>query len=303
MNILITGATGLLGKSVLETNVFSHNIIGIYFGKYKMRNTKNVKYYCFDIRDKDTLKGIFRDNKIGAVIHTAGIADVDFCQKYYDASYRSNVMGTQNIIELCKEADSKLLYVSTNAVFDGKNAPYKEEDEPNPINNYGRIKLECEQKVRWAFSKYLIVRPILMYGWNNIHERKNLVTFLLDKLNNKETVNMVTDVYENPLFAYQCSDVIWSLINQDKHGIYHVAGKDIVNRYEYAITIADVFGLNKDLIQPVDSSLFPDIAPRPKNTSYLTEKLQKEIGFIPLGLRDGLREMQRLGEDGSKRNS
>lgn len=297
MNILITGATGLLGKSLVETNVFSHNIIGIYFGRYKMRNTKNVKYYCSDIRDKDAMKGIFNENNIEVVIHTAGIADVDFCQKYYDEAYRSNVIGTQNIIELCKEMDSRLLYVSTNAVFDGKNAPYKEEDAPNPINNYGRIKLECEKKIRETFNGYLIVRPILMYGWNNLNERRNLVTFLLDKLNNKETVNMVTDVYENPLSAYQCADVIWSIIDKDKHGIYHIAGKDVVNRYEYAITIADIFGLDKDLIRPVDSSFFPDIAPRPKNTSYLTKKLEKELGYIPLTLRDGLTQMKGLKED------
>ena len=157
--------------------------------------------------------------------------------------------------------------------------------------------MECEKKIREAFNEYLIVRLILMYGWNNINERKNLVTFLLGKLKNKEAVNMVTDVYENPLSAYRCSDVIWSLIDKDKQGVYHVAGKDIVNRYEYAITIADIFGLNKDLIRPVDSSFFPDIAPRPKNTSYLTLKLEKELDYIPLSLRDGLNEMRRLRED------
>ncbi|MDD4979824.1 MAG: NAD(P)-dependent oxidoreductase [Candidatus Omnitrophica bacterium] len=300
MNILITGVTGLLGKSLVEMNVFSHNITGIYLGKYKMANTKNLKYYCSDIQDKNAMQKIFNENNnIEVVIHTTGIADVDFCQQHYEEAYRSNVIGTQNIIELCKETGARLLYVSTNAVFDGENAPYREEDEPNPINNYGRIKLECEKRIRETFNKYIIVRPILMYGWNNPNERKNLVTFLLDKLNKKERVNMVNDVYENPLSAYHCADVILSLIDKDKHGIYHIAGKDIVNRYEYAIIIADIFGLDKDLIRPVDSSFFPHIAPRPKNTSYLTLKLEKELGFIPLGLRDGLIRMKGLRRDGN----
>lgn len=297
MNILITGATGLLGKSLIETNMFSHNIIGIYLGKYKMINTKNVKYCCLDIRNRDAIKEIFKENNIEVVIHAAGIADVDFCQEHYEEAYQSNVSATQNIIELCKEMNSKLLYVSTNAVFDGENAPYKEEDRTNPINNYGRIKLECEEKIRDAFNDYLIVRPILMYGWNNPNERGNLVKFILDKLGNKERVNMVNDVWENPLSAYQCSDAIWSLIDKNKRGTYHIAGKDIVNRYEYATTVAEIFNLDRYLIIPVDSSFFPNIAPRPRNTSYLTFKLEREIGYIPLSLRDGLTQMKRLKKD------
>ncbi len=292
MNILITGATGLLGKSLIESNSRPHKIIGVYIGKYKISDSENVRYYSVDICDKRSMDKIFSENKIGVVIHTAGVADVDFCEKHYEAAYRSNVTGTENMIELCIRANAKLVYVSTNAVFDGNNAPYKENDKVNPINKYGMMKVECEKKVSAAFKDSLIIRPILMYGWNNDRERNNLVTSLLIKLAKSEAVNMVTDIYDNPLSSHQCADAIWALLENGKHGTYHIAGKDMVNRYEYALAIAEIFGLDNTLIKPVDSSFFSQIAPRPKNTSYDTSKLEKEIGFKPLALKEGLELMK-----------
>lgn len=292
MNILITGITGLLGKYLVETSKASDDLSGVYLGNYQMQDAKNLKYYNLDVQDKNALKKLFKDNVIEIVIHAAGIADVDFCERHYKIAYRSNVLGTQNIIKLCKMHKTKLVYISTNAVFDGENPPYKEEDKVNPINKYGLIKLECEKRVKEAFEKYIIIRPILLYGWNHRRERKNLVTFLLEKLSGAGVVNMVTDIYDNPLFSYHCAQAIWSILEKGRYGIYHIAGKDIVNRYDYALMVADIYGLDRSLIRPVKNSFFNGIAPRPKNTSYDTSKLQKEIGFLPLGLRQGLQMMK-----------
>lgn len=288
MNILITGATGLLGKSLVETKDVSDKITGIYLGKYKAKDADGATYRSLDIQDEDAVRSVIRDNDIDVVIHTAGASDVDFCQTHYESAYGSNVVGTRNIINACEEKGIKSIYISTNAVFDGRHPPYKEDDITNPINKYGELKLECEAIVTGRIKDHIIVRPILMYGWNNINERKNLVTALLEKLPKGEPVNMVTDIYDNPLSSRQCAEAVWALMRKGSRGIYHVAGRDIVNRYEYAMEIADVFGLNRGLIKGVDSGFFPNIAPRPKNTSYSTKKLEREIGFSPLGLKEGL---------------
>jgi dTDP-4-dehydrorhamnose reductase len=297
MNVLITGATGLLGKSLIETKDRSCAVTGIYLGDYRMAGSREVIYRRVDIQDRAALKEVFDASGANVVIHTAGIADVDFCERHYEAAYRSNVHGTANVIELCAEKGAKMVYVSTNAVFDGENAPYKEDDRPNPINRYGAMKLECEAMVRSAFKDAIIVRPILMYGWNHTKERGNLVTYLLDKLAAGTAVNIVNDIYDNPLSSHSCAEAIWSLIEKKKKGTYHVAGRDMLNRYDYARTIADVFGLDRGLIKPVDSSFFPRIAPRPRNTSYVTSKLEREIGFVPLALREGLELMKKGRED------
>ncbi len=285
----------MLGKALIETNRDSHRIWTIYLGNYNVPNNKGANYYKADVRRIDELEVIFSEAKPELVIHTAGIADVDYCEKNYDEAYYSNVRGTRNVIELCKEYGSRIVYISTNAVFDGRNAPYSEDDPLCPINNYGRIKLECEEAIKNSALKYLILRPILMYGWNNKNERLNPVTWLLNKLQNKEKVHIVSDVYENPLLNHKCAEAIWFLIKLNKEGFYHIAGKDVVNRYEFAKIIAEVFEPhNEGLIIPVSSDFFPNIAPRPKNTSYNSEKITRELNIKPLGLKEGLLYMKKI---------
>ena len=288
MNVLVTGATGLLGRYLIANKKPDCNITGVYFGSYNIAGSKDTEYISLDIQHKNFLKNIFQKRKIDVVVHAGGIANVDFCETQYEIAYLSNVVGTQNIIDLCKEHGSKMVYISSNAVFDGKSAPYKESDPTGPINKYGQMKLECEKLVKAELSDYLIVRPILMYGWNDPHERKNLVTFLMEKLSLKKEVEMVTDVSENPVFAGFTADAIWSLIYKNLKGIYHIAGKDTVSRYEYALTIADAMHFSKGLIKPVDSGFFHQMVRRPANTSYDTAKLEKDTGMKTLGIKEGL---------------
>lgn len=292
MNILITGATGLLGRYLISTKKASDKIIGLYFGSYAIPDTGDAVYISTDIQHKRMLEAVFNRHNIDAVIHAAGIANVDFCETQYEIAYLSNVVGTQNVIDLCSRDGARLVFISSNAVFDGENAPYKETDRPNPITRYGEMKLECEEKVARSLEDYLIARPILMYGWNEAHERGNLVTHLLESLPAGKEAHMVNDVFENPLYARQCAEMIWALMANNMRGIYHLGGMDTVSRYEYALAAADIFNLNKDLIKPVDSSFFPHLARRPKNTSYDTWKASSDSGIGPIGIVEGLRMMK-----------
>lgn len=296
MRILITGGTGLLGKVLIETRVHSDPIWAVYHGNYDMKNPAQTIYFNADICDEDSMEKVFHDSDPEVVIHTAGAANVDYCEKHPDEARRSNVTGTKVITELCKKHGSKIVFISTNAVFDGKHAPYSEDSAPCPINSYGKMKLEAEEIVKGSGLKYLIVRPILMYGWNNEHERSNTVTWLIGKLRNGEKVNMVNDVYENPLFNRSCAEIIWSLMNSDKEGLYHVAGKDVVNRFEFANLIAGVFYLDKSLINSVSSGYFTNLAPRPSNTSYDVAKVERELNIKLPRLKESLSLMRRTKE-------
>lgn len=291
MKILLTGGTGLLGKALIETNKHYAQILALYLGKYNMENSNSTVYLNRDILNNK----IFEDKEyFDVVVHTAGVANTDFCEKNFKKAWQSNVLGTAKMIEICRVCNSKMVYISSNAIFDGTDAPYSEESVPNPINNYGRIKLECENLVKNSGIKYLIARPILMYGWNNEDERSNPATWLLRKLRSNEKVYMVNDIYENPLLNHNCAEIIWSLIKLDKEGIYHIAGKDVVNRYDFAKIVADIFFLDKNLIVPVSSDFFSEIAPRPRNTSYTTKKIEKELGIEPLSLKEGLLYMKKI---------
>ncbi|OGW90164.1 MAG: hypothetical protein A3A73_00860 [Omnitrophica bacterium RIFCSPLOWO2_01_FULL_50_24] len=285
--ILITGITGLLGSALCEQAEKNCSIHGIYLGQYKVMDTPSVRYSVCDVCDRDALFGLLDRDDIECVIHTAGIASVDDCEQKPELAHRSNVIGTKNVIELVRAKNARLVYISSNAVFDGTKPPYSEEDTPHPINRYGALKVECERLVRENVQNHLVVRPILMYGLNRPQERKSFLMWILETLKSGKQINLVNDVYENPLLTNRCADAIWRLIERGKSGIYHIAGKDILNRYEAGLNIARVFGLDPDLMTAVPSSFFPSLAPRPRNTSYTTAKIERELKVKPLGFEEG----------------
>jgi len=288
MATLITGITGLLGTALIEENRSRRRIKGIYLGNYRMPDTEFVDYTICDVSNRNRLFNIFQNDEIDCIIHAGGLASPDICEKKPKLAYASNVLGTKNMIEIAQIKQAKFIYISTNAVFDGNTPPYSEEDEPNPINRYGDIKLECESLVRKNLKNYLIVRPILMYGLNNPNERKSFFIWVWEKLKNKEKIDVVNDVFENPILSYQCADIIWKLIDKDAQGIYHIGGKDTLSRYEGATVAAKVFSLDATLINSVSSEFFASLAPRPKNTSYTTAKIERELDIRPLSFEEGL---------------
>jgi dTDP-4-dehydrorhamnose reductase len=290
-NILITGATGLLGQSL--TGLSRDNLLtGVFIGDYKMTDSAHVRYVNCDVRDPGFRQKVIPEGDLDCVIHTAGIANVDYCETHYNEAFDSNINGTQKMIDLCKATGAKLVYISTNAVFNGKNAPYDEEAPPDPINKYGQIKLACEKLVRDQFAEPVVVRPILMYGWNLPFERANTVTWLIDKLSKKEKVKLVNDVFENPLYSVNAAHAIWEIIQKDLSGTFHLAGGEICHRYDFGLAVAEVFGLEPGLLEPVPNDYFTSIAPRPRNTSFITKKMERTIGVKPMTLREGLKDMK-----------
>ena len=219
------------------------------------------------------------------------MASVDHSERHVEESLESNLGGTRNIAELCAASGTRLIYISTNAVFDGTHAPYRELDAVNPINAYGRIKVSCEQVVRETLDRCVIVRPILMYGWPHPMGRPNPVTWVVDALERGETIHVVDDVHENPIHNIRAALAIWAILDRDISGVIHLAGRDVVSRYDLARTVARIFELDESGIRPVSSAYFPEIAPRPRNTSLVTTRMESELGVSPSTLEESLRLM------------
>jgi len=289
--ILVTGGTGLLGKGLEETAPPSARIVSVHQRDYAVEGSK-AKHLVLDIRDQRAVERLFARHEFDTVIHAAGIASVDYVEKHYAESLESNIVGTLNVTSACRRRGIHLVYVSTNAVFDGKSAPYRETDPVCPVNRYGELKVECERLVRETLARYTIVRPILMYGWNHIVTRPNTATWIYDKLMRGESVPVVTDVFENPLYNQQCGRALWAVVRKKPEGIFHLAGKDTASRYDFARKIAKMFGLDASLLRPVTSAAFPDIALRPPNTSFVTARMERELGVPPISLREGLGAMK-----------
>lgn len=290
-SVLVTGGTGLLGKGMEETMPAGCRILSLHQRPYEVKDSR-VKHLVLDIRDKRAVDRLFAKHHFDTVIHAAGIASVDFVEKHYAESLESNIVGTLNVTSACRKSDIYLAYISTNAVFDGTKPPYRESDPIHPVNKYGQLKAECERLVTETLARFCIVRPILMYGWNHVVTRPNTATWIYDKLLRGETVSVVNDVYENPLFNQQCGRALWAVAKKESEGIFHVAGKTVVSRYEFALKIAEVFALDASLIRPVTSAFFPDIAPRPPNTAFVTQRMERELGVSPLSIEQGLLAMK-----------
>jgi len=282
--ILITGVTGLLGKALLETTPGEVGIFGAHFSA----SSPSGPFRLMDVRDEAQVAQAFEWARPELVIHTASIGRVDYAEHHREETWAVNVGGTQKVGRLCLRCGAKLIFVSSNAVFDGENPFYAEDAPVNPVNYYGQLKVEGERCVRSSGLEYAIVRPILMYGWHNPGERGNWVTTWIHKLGQGERVKVVDDVRSKPLLARNCAEVIWAIVTQNRTGIYHVAGADHITLHDFALKTAEVFDLDAALIEPVPSSFFPEIAPRPRDTSFDTTKMERELGVKPVGVIEGL---------------
>jgi len=293
MRILITGSTGLLGSTLHRTAPPDVMLFGIYLSGRPLGQSLPGAIRAADIRKREQIEDVFAWARPDVVIHTAGVGSVDFAEKNRSEAYISNVVGTKIVGQAARRYGARFIYVSSNAVFDGEHPPYAEDDPVNPINYYGELKVEAEEWVKSSGLSYTIVRPILMYGWPFPGGRGNLVTWCIDSLEKGKSIKVVDNVFSKPLLVTACAEAIWTIVGRECNGVYHVAGADHLSLYEFLRLVAKVFELNADLIEPVPDSYFSSqLAPRPKDTSFSTEKMERELELKPVKVLDGLRYMK-----------
>ena len=278
--IVFTGITGLLGGYFLKSKDSTFEVIGVSREDFDIKDTVKVGDFIKKVNPK-------------IIIHAASAGNVDYCEKNPEEAYRVNVKGTQNIIDGAKKVNAKVIFLSSNAIYDGNNPPYDEKSKHNPIDVYGKTKVEGEQLIIKSNLNYCILRLITMYGWPQPGGRTNPVTWVIDNLKKGQKINVVNDIYNNHLWAGQAAEVIWEVIKKNIEGIYNIAGGDCISRYDLARKVAKVFELDSSLINPVSSDFFKSIAKRPKNTCFNTEKMEKELDIKPLTVKEGLRLMKR----------
>jgi dTDP-4-dehydrorhamnose reductase len=286
--VLITGGTGLLGVALQKRAPSNSEGFTSYFPERSLPVPLPFPILAADVSDRKQMQSVFEWAKPDVVIHTAAIGSVDFAERNREETRKVNVGGTEVVAALCEIFKSRLIYISSNAVFDGRTPFYSETTPVNPINYYGQLKVEAENIVRKSSVPWAIVRPIMMYGWPYQGERDNPVVWWVRSLENGKPIKVVDNVFNKPLPAWSCAEVIWEVIRQNRTGIYHAAGRDHLSLYEFALQVAEIFELDAKLITPVPDSYFPEIAPRPRDTSFNTSKMESELGVKPVGVKDGL---------------
>jgi dTDP-4-dehydrorhamnose reductase len=268
MKVLVIGGSGLLGKKLRDI-LLEHNY-DVYTTYYRAHPIDTEKNYQLDITQKKDVDSVIKKITPDVIVHTAALTNVDECEKNQDLADNINTQGTKYIAETAKKIGSKLLYVSTDYVFDGKKGLYKEEDHVRPINYYGVTKQKGEEVVKNIVDDCIIVRPSVIYGSSN---KKNFVLWILDNLQRQKRMNIVNDQYVSPTLNTDLSEQVVALIKNDVQGVFHTAGGERINRYAFSQIVADVFHLDKTLIKAISMKDMNWVAQRPKDSSLDVSKV------------------------------
>lgn len=283
MNCLITGGSSLLGKYLKQTRPEGINLYSTWFS-----NPVEEANYHLDVCNNRQVNGVFERVKPNVVIHCAAIGSVDYTEKYFTETRDTNVLGTESILRAAEDFGAKFIFISSNAVFSGDHPPYSEKDERKPSNRYGSIKREAENLVMRS-RHWVIIRPFLMYGWPYSGGRPNWLTIILEHLKMGKAVELVNDVYWQPSHAEDVAQTIWKLIDQE--GVFHVASDEKLSLYEFGLKIAEVWGYEPFLIQPLSSSKLNWLAKRPIDSTFNLDKIH-ELGIRLRGVKEGLQSLK-----------
>jgi dTDP-4-dehydrorhamnose reductase len=215
------------------------------------------------------------------------MTNVDACETEREMCWKVNVEGVENLIEAAKRSDTKVIHVSTDYVFDGKAGPYTEDDRPEPLSYYGKSKLASENALRRSGIPFVIARTMVLYGFAP-GVKPNFALWLIENLEKRKKVTVVDDQIGNPTLVDDLAYGLIQAFEMERTGIYHIAGRDIVSRYEFALKLAKVFDLDPLLITPIKTASLHQPAPRPLKSGLLTLKAEVELGYKPSTVEQGL---------------
>ncbi len=284
MKVLVIGGSGQLGSALMSC-LKNFDVYGTY--------SKNKKkgLIRLDITNEKNVEDVLDKIKPDFVINTAALTHVDKCEDERELAYKINVLGNNYLFKKCLKIGSRLVFISTYYVFDGKKSWYSETDIPNPLNVYAETKLEAEEDtLESPFN--LVVRASKIYSWGL--DKRNFLARLITSLRNGKKFETTNDQYNNPISAEDLAFCIKRLIEEKAAGIYHAGGPDYVNNYEFACISADVFGLNKSLIIGKTTDNFNAAALRPKKCALKTGKIIKKTGFKPKSIKENLEKWKRM---------
>lgn len=232
-----------------------------------------------DITDPDAIGRSVEAGKPDVVIHAAAFTAVDDCERQPQRAFLVNSAGTQNVVLACRRVDVPMLYISTDYVFDGeKDGPYLENDEPNPLNIYGKSKLEGECHVRELLSRFWIVRTSWLFGPLG----KNFVQTILERVRAGESLRVVDDQIGAPTYTVDLAAKLLQVVERGEPGVYHVTNQGCCSWFEFSKEIARQAGLGQSKISPIPTSGWDRPARRPRNSRLANARLESEgLGLLP----------------------
>lgn len=273
--VLITGASGFLGYNLARSIQHEYEVIACYH-KYPVL-IDNVTACRTDLSDSNQVSQTIQKFRPDIIFHLAAMSTPSLCEKNPLLSYEINVCATRFLVEAAQEINAQLVFTSSDLVFDGENAPYRESDPPNPVNRYGRQKAEAEQVVM-NYKNGTVCRMPLMFG-DKAPNSGSFIQPMIQFLRANQKLNLFEDEIRTPLSAAKAVEGLM-LIAERNPRLVHLSGNQSINRYDFGVLLCSLLDINTDLLRKRKLEDFSFEASRPANTS-MDNTLARSMGFHP----------------------
>jgi dTDP-4-dehydrorhamnose reductase len=288
MKIGITGASGMLGTELLSRLSKTHKIFAT--SRSKGFEGQNIEWSCFDLTDANFLNNWLEASQPDLVIHCAAIVNVDDCECNINLAKKLHIQSTRLISSYLEIKNRRLIYISTDSVFNGeKQTAYSEIDSVNPLNVYAKTKFFGEEYVQ-KMSKGLVLR-VNIVGWSK-GQSSSFFEWLLKGLIEKKPLNLFHDVYFSPMHVYDLSLIIEKIIDRPIFGLYHCASSDSISKFIFGKKVAETFLLSDANITRISFEKMKMKANRPKNMALNTKKISLDLGFNMPTVKDTINLMK-----------
>jgi len=283
--ILIIGGSGFVGTNLIK--YLPADWIKFCTFNSNPFLSSELKSFKIDLLDNpEEIISLIRNIQPDYIVHTVAFSSVDYCEEKPSIANKLHVEATKIISNISSEMNSKLLFLSTDAVFEGElNKKYVETDIPNPINYYALTKLKAEKIVLDSSNKNVVLRTAVIYGTNS---KSRFTNWIISYLNQHKQVDPFIDQFNSPTLVDDLSQAIIKILKDDVSGLFHATGPTCVNRFDFALMLAKEFGLDSNLIKPVTSSEKKQFAPRPTSTCLDSSKLEQKLNFRFRDLKSGV---------------
>ncbi len=236
----------------------------------------SVQSILLRLEDKDSIPKVIQQIRPDVVIHCAAWSDLDRCEQDRKHAFQINAEGTAVLAKVCAGSNIRLIFTSSDMVFDGKKGNYTESDPPQPINVYGETKLLAEEQIQSVCSNYVIVRVALVYG-KPVIRGNSFSEKIVNQFREGKSVPLFTDQFRTPVWVRTLADALLELASHDYAGMLHIGGSEKVDRYTFGLVLAEIGQYPSELCRPVSMFDLPTVAPRPQDTSFKISLAKKML--------------------------
>jgi len=293
--LIVTGAQGFVAGSILAQAGAEWEVHALTRGAAQ-GPSRQTRYHAYQPTEPSGLAQLFRDLRPHAVIHTAALADIDYCQSHPDEARAVNVELTRALTQSCQECGTRLIFCSSDTVFDGEHAPYSEDQKPGPVNFYAETKVAAEQIVASLGPLGAVVRLSLVMGLPVLGAGNSFLARTLVALKEGRSVGFTEHEIRTPVDVITVGRGLLELAGNSQHGFFHLAGRTRLNRFQMGQQLAERFGFPKSLVVSQGSAPIPGRAARPRDVSLDTWQTAARLATPLLTLDEAISLVQQTAK-------